>query len=329
MSEPTAGAPLFSTVIVNYRTEAYLAHALESVAAQEPPSEIILVNNGSQGLPQDALVKYPSLTVVANERNVGFARANNQGIEAARGRFICLLNADAYLSDGFFAEVARAFDAHPEVGWIAPKILRAGDPSVIDAAGHVFYSDRTAANRGAGERDAGQYDTEEFVFGATAASAVYRREMLEAVSVDGEVFDSDFFAYYEDVDLDWRANLMGFRCVYLPSAVAYHVGAGSGGRSTRATRIQAEKNRYLMMAKNDRLLSQVTSFLPLLVYELYHAAYVVAHPYLLAALPRFFALLSKALRKRRIIRPRTTAGVKFAGRVYIKQSSLRDKGGAK
>ena len=329
MSEPSAGAPVFSTVIVNYLTEAYLGRALESVAAQNPPSEIVLVNNGSQWLPPDTLAKHPSLTVIENESNVGFARANNQGIAAAGGKFVCLLNADAYLSDGFFAAVARAFDAHPEAGWIAPKILSAADPSVIDAAGHIFHSDRTAANRGAGERDDKQYDLEEFVFGATAACAVYRGEMLDAIAVDGEVFDADFFAYYEDVDLDWRANMMGFRCLYLPSAVAYHVGAGSGARRSRAILIEAEKNRYLMVAKNDRLSSQAAAFLPLLVYELYHAAYVVAHPYLLPALSRYFALLPRALHKRKIIQQRATARVKFAGRVYFKQSSLRDKGGAK
>jgi GT2 family glycosyltransferase len=329
LSDAAARAPLFSTVVVNYRTEAYLARALESVAAQEPPSQIVLVNNGSPGLPPDALAKYPALTVIANERNVGFARANNQGIAAARGRYVCVLNADAYLSPGFFAEVVRAFDAHPEVGWIAPKILRAGDPSVIDAAGHVFYRDRTAANRGAGERDTKQYDTQEYVFGATAACALYRRDMLDALAVDGEVFDSDFFAYYEDVDLDWHANLQGFRCLYLPTAVAYHVGAGSGARAGRALLVEAEKNRYLMMAKNDRLSSQVAAFLPLLVYELYHAAHVVAHPYLLSAAPRFFALLPRALRKRRVIQSRAKARVAFAGRMYVRQSSLRDERGAR
>src|SRR5262249_58653681 len=121
------------------------------------------------------------------------------------------------------------------IGSLSGKLLR-GDPvegpSVIDSAGHVLYRNRTALNRGENEPDRGQFDEPAEVFGVCAAAALYRRAMLEDVRVGDDYFDSTFFAYLEDVDLDWRARLRGWKAWYAPAAVAIHERGHTGKRQT-------------------------------------------------------------------------------------------------
>ena len=162
--------------------------------------------------------------MIYNDRNVGFAAGQNQAIRAAKGEWLLCLNPDVMLADDFVSRLVEAGAAHPEAGSICGKLLR-WDPGsephqtrIIDSTGIYFTRNMRHLDRGAEEADNGQYDRAQYVFGATGAAAMFRRSFVEAVSVDGEFFDEDFFSYREDADLAWRAQVMGWKCLYTPAA---------------------------------------------------------------------------------------------------------------
>jgi GT2 family glycosyltransferase len=232
-----------------------LPSCLEALAAQDyRPFETIVVDNGSIDGSVDLLAGRHDLALIRNPTNLGFAVANNQALRVALGEFVLLLNYDAILGPGYVSALVACLRADPHRGSATGKLIRpspGADSPTLDSTGHVMYRNDWAMNRGEDEPDRSQYCATEEVFGVCAAAGLYRRSMLDDVMVDGEVLDSTFFAYLEDVDLDWRARLRGWQSWYEPAAVATHHRSATGGRFS--TRIQRHifKNRLLMIIKND------------------------------------------------------------------------------
>jgi GT2 family glycosyltransferase len=294
------GAPLVSYILVNWRTEDWLPRALDSIRAQKTRlREVLLVNNASPAWHPGLLDDYPEVKLLDLPRNRGFAGGNNAALRECHGDMVVLLNCDAYLDPDFTTRAIDVFRRNPRLGTVAPKILRDA-PELdglwrFDSTGHVMRLDRTTFSRAAGEADQGQYDAGGYVFGASAAAVAYRHEMLDEVAVRGEVFDESFFAYFEDVDLDWRAQLAGWDTYYEPRCVAYHRGHGSGGRRNLAVQLRAEKNRYLLRVKHDSLVVEPEALAPLLVYELRHLLLTLFKPWLWPAYLLLLASLPGAL----------------------------------
>ncbi|MBN1955192.1 MAG: glycosyltransferase family 2 protein [Anaerolineae bacterium] len=227
MSEP-APRPAASVVIPNWNGAQHLPDCLESLRRQTwRDFELVVVDNGSVDNSLQLLARdYPEAQILALGENRGFAGACNAGIAAARGQFIVLLNNDTAADPRWLEEVLAGFGRHPEAGLAASKMLLFDRRDVFHTAGDFYRLDGRPGNRGVWQRDQGQYDVEEYVFSACGGSAAYRREMFEQVGL----LDEDFFFSCEDVDLAWRAQLAGWRCVYLPRAVVYHkLGATGGG----------------------------------------------------------------------------------------------------
>jgi GT2 family glycosyltransferase len=222
--------PVVSVVIPNWNGAEHLPTCLDSLRRQTVRDiEIIVVDNGSTDGSLELLEgRYPDACVVALGRNRGFAGACNVGMRAARGRFIVLLNNDTEVDDAWLEEVVAAFERHPEAGMVASKMLLFDRRDVFHTAGDFYRADGLPGNRGVWQRDEGQYDAEAFVFGACGGSAAYRRTMLEQVGM----LDEDFFYSCEDVDLAWRAQLAGWRCIYAPRAIVYHKLSATGGGTT-------------------------------------------------------------------------------------------------
>jgi GT2 family glycosyltransferase len=220
-----------SVVIPTWNGRALLEAALRSLAAQSRPAdEIVVIDNGSgDGTVEHLRSAWPSVTVVALPGNAGFAAAANRGIEASSGGVVVLVNNDVELHPEFLAELVAGLEADPGAGSAAAKMLRFDDRGVIDATGDTLRWSGVAMQRGQGERDRGQYDVPGRVFSACAGAAAYRRSALEEVGG----FDEAFFAYLEDVDWGFRAQLAGHGCVYVPTAIAYHVGSASTRRDGR------------------------------------------------------------------------------------------------
>jgi GT2 family glycosyltransferase len=221
---------LFSVVIPNWNGAHHLPICLNALRAQTYPSlEIIVADNASEDNTLDLLAaQYPEVHVVALPENRGFTGACNAGMEVAKGDYVSLLNNDTEVDPGWVAAVVEAFDRHPEAGLVASKMLLFDERDRFHTAGDLYRVDGRLVNRGVWERDEGQYDQEEYVFSACGGSAAYRRRMLNEIGL----LDDDFFFSCEDMDLAWRAQLAGYRCIYAPNAVVYHRLAATGGGVT-------------------------------------------------------------------------------------------------
>jgi GT2 family glycosyltransferase len=271
------GALVFmvSVTIVTWNSAKHLDECFVALALQDYHDiEVIIVDNASEDGTRDCLRKVEAkYRVIYNDKNVGFAAGQNQAIRASRGDWILCLNPDVVLSPYFVTRLVAAGERHPEVGTVCGKLLR-WQPStrqmrresgksaseleprktnIIDSTGIYFTPTMRHLDRGAEEIDRGQYDREQYVFGASGAAAMFRRSIIDDVSIEGEFFDEDFFAFREDGDLAWRAQVLGWKCLYTPAAVAWHVRRVTPERRKDLPLVinwHSAKNRFLMRGKN-------------------------------------------------------------------------------
>ncbi len=222
--------PHLSVIIPNWNGAHHLPVCLDALRDQTYPHlEIIVVDNASTDDSRSLLAdRYPEVTVIPLSENRGFTGACNAGMQTAHGEFLALLNNDTQVDPGWAVAVVEAFGRHPEAGLIASKMLLFNERDRFHTAGDLYRVDGRLINRGVWERDEGQYDQEDYVFSACGGSSAYRRELLDQIGL----LDDDFFFSCEDMDLAWRAQLAGFRCVYTPQAVVYHHLAATGGGVT-------------------------------------------------------------------------------------------------
>ncbi len=240
-------------VLVNWNRRELLLACLRSLQKQTVSGfEVVLVDNGSTDGSAEAAAKefmqnsQFCLRVIQNRANVGFCAANNQGFEAARGRFLALLNNDAEAEPQWLEELLKGLEVAPDVGMAASKILVHEDPRRIDKAGHLIYPDGQNRGRGSGQVDEGQFDRFEEILWPDGCAAMYRREMLDEIGG----FDEDLFAYGDDAELGMRARIAGWRCFYAPKAVVrHHRGATLGLLSERRLTL-IERNRVLLVVKH-------------------------------------------------------------------------------
>ena len=235
-----------SVVIPNWNGLRYLKPCLDSLTRQTYADvEIIVVDNGST----DGSVAYlesewPQVKLMALSENRGFTGACNIGMAAAKGEIIALLNNDTEVDAGWLSAIVDAFAEHRDAGMIASKMLLHDRRDHFHNCGDSFGIDGRARNRGVWQKDCGQYDRREYVFGACGGAAAYRKSMLDDIGL----LDDDFFFLLEDVDLAWRAQLAGYRALYLPDAVVYHHLSASGGGATAS--YYDGRNSIWLLAKN-------------------------------------------------------------------------------
>ena len=297
-------SPRVAVVIPNWNTREFLGPCLESLRRQTfRDFETLVVDSastdGSVGFVEE---HFPEVRTLRLPENRGFSGAVNAGIGASAADLIVLLNNDTEQDPGWLEALVRAAERRPEAGLFASKLVDFGDRGLLDGAGDALRKSGLPYRLGHGERDRGQFRSEEFVFGACAAAALYRRGVFEEVGL----FDEDFFAYCEDGDLSFRAQLAGHRCLYVPDSVVYHVGSVSTGgkRSATATRL-GTRNGLLLLVKNLPG-SLVRSYLPSIVLGQLSRLLVVslspggprAH---LEGIAEAWRLLPKMLKKRRHI----------------------------
>jgi GT2 family glycosyltransferase len=213
----------------------------------------------------------------------------------------------------YLQELVDALNRTPEAGWASGKLLNMTPDrqklKTIYATGHILAPDRFAFLRGNGETDRGQYDQRVFIFGAPGAAVMYKREMIADISFNEQFFDEHLFTWYEDVDVDWRASRAGWKCLYVPSAVAYHVGHVGEEyqepyKSWRAT--YGIRNRWLVMAANETMVSLKKNIKSLIRYELSSFLFVLRSGLIKAYFKALWGFLTsvsyiKSKRKARIL----------------------------
>ena len=308
-------------VIPNWNGERFLPTCLSSLRGQsfEDFDVIMVDDNSTDGSVAFVRRNFPEVRVLPLDENKGFSAAVNAGIRASGAEYVALLNNDTEVDPGWLHALVEAAEAHPEAGLFASKMVDFYDRRVLDGAGDALRRSGLPLRLGHGEPDRGQYDETAFVFGACAGAALYKREMLDDVGL----FDEDFFANCEDGDLSFRAQLAGYRCVYVPESVVYHMGSATfGKRSQVATRL-GTRNSLCMLVKNLPA-PLVPGYLPFVVAGQLSRLIVTASTSTLGAhlqgLAGALRLLPLMLRKRREIQERRRVPIGYI-RELLKESS--------
>lgn len=255
---------LVSVLVLNYNGGPFIENCLNSVLSQTRPlTEILVIDNASSdGSPDMVGTRFPNVEILRTGANLGFAGGMNAGIRRAKGDILVLLNPDVVLENDFIGTLVDTVEREPLIGSASGKVYRlpADGPPVIDTTGHVIFNNRLFTDRGEDQIDQGQYDRGGEVFGVCAGVGVYKKEMLEDIKEGDEYFDESFFLFLEDTDLNWRAQLRGWKCEYVPSAVAWHHRGGTATRRTKLVELHNYKNRYMMLIKNDSAFGILRNF---------------------------------------------------------------------
>lgn len=259
-----------SVIILSWNCRAYLQKCVEAVLAQTYSEiELILVDNGSHdGSAAFLKSQYPAFLLVENEHNIGFAAGMNLGIRRATGEYILPLNVDVFLQEDYVAiAVEQGMRRESRIGMVCGKVFRYdhGKTQQLADVGKYLVGRMTMKNSQNSEK-------EEFVFGPNGSCPLYRRKMLEDTELPrNQFYDEAYFAYAEDLDLHWRAQIAGWRCLYLPNLISWHVHSASVGGNVRLIDKPAFfqqlvlRNRHMNIIKN----------LPAALFLLYFPAIVL------------------------------------------------------
>lgn len=322
--------------IVTYNSVAFIEQCLDGIFRQTFKDFLVsVIDNASEDGTWAHLqrARYP-LALAREAVNTGFCAAHNRALRRhADTEYALVLNPDVYMTPTFIEEALKGFAVHSSVGSVSGRLRRiaperfadtdwhpeAADssPAILDSTGMRLTTNQRHLDRGADEPDQGQFLKREYIFGASGAAALYRRTMIDDVSVAGEFFDEAFFAYREDADLAWRAQWLGWKCLYAPEAIAYHV------RRVRPENREAlppeinyhsVKNRFLMRMKNLDFRTYVRFFLPITIRDSAVIGYVLLKEhrslpglwYPLRHWGRFYRARREIMRRRRVT-PREVA----------------------
>ena len=236
-----------SVIIVNWNGKRHLEECLDSLSKQTFKAfESILVDNGSSDGSVEFIEKnFPAVKIVKLDKNEGFCRGNNIGLQHARGEYIALLNNDTLVDIHWLEELLRAMTEHSHVDICASCIVNYFFRDILDAAGDGFDLCGSGYKIGEG-MPVTKFQKERYVFGACAGAALYRRSMIDEIGF----FDERFFAIGEDLDLSFRAFWAGYKCLYVPGAVVYHKVSRTVGRNSDFLLYHSRRNVEYTYLKN-------------------------------------------------------------------------------
>ncbi|MNJ40204.1 Poly-beta-1,6-N-acetyl-D-glucosamine synthase [compost metagenome] len=316
--------PTVSVHIVTYNSAEDIEECLDAVMKQTYViQQVVIIDNASADDTVDRVSSFmeqvsnagksnqsshgrteTEILLVPNQENTGFAPAHNQAIQLTDSDYVLVLNPDVQLQPNYVECLVDYMQQHPDTGSATGLLLLKSNPDIVDSTGIIMNGIWRAFDRGAGEavelwRQSGE------VFGVSGAAALYARKMIEDISIQGEFFDADFFAYKEDVDVAWRAQQLGWKAYYCAEAVGTHERGwkkGSRRQQPLIIRRMSYINRYKMIYKNlngYRWLSQLPK---LLAYEvLTHGYVVLREPKVLGVWKSFCKQLPTLREKRQMI----------------------------
>jgi GT2 family glycosyltransferase len=295
--------PIISVHIVTYNSGKDIMKCIDSILRQTYPiSDIIVVDNASTDNTLEILAQY-DVTLIKNNNNLGFAEAHNLAIESSYSDYVLVLNPDVVLQEDFVEKIIVTASKCPEVGAFTGKLIL-DSMEKIDSTGLVITKSRRAFDRGAGD-EVSRWELSGEIFGVSGAAAIYNRKMINAISINGQFFDSHFFAYKEDVDVSWRSRIYGWKSYFVADAIAYHSrGWKVGGRRSVPLKIRKHSyiNRYRMIIKNESVSNILIDIIPLIWYELISHIYILLfEPKVMLAWGQLIKDLPSLWKQRRII----------------------------
>lgn len=321
--------PLVSIILVNFDCGRFIELIFPCILRQIYSNwELLVMDNGSiDGSCEQIEKEYPQARVIRLGTNTGFSHALNEGIRLSQGDYVLSLNFDVILEPSFLSELVLALERKPEAGWAAGflrKLLPEGVMDSIDCNGHYWLPSRYCYGNDPAHPEPDFYDKETYVFGASACAALYKRSMLLELSIDGQIFDEELFAYFEDVDLDWRAQQRGYKCIFTPKARGAHMRGGT--RLIHRPEIAALylSNRFLIMIKNDEWRDFLKDFFPIFRRTLRDVYFYFrrAPRSLGLAAWRILRLAPRMIKKRRKIKQSRSASREYIASLRLKTNFL-------
>lgn len=242
-------SPFISIIITSLNGMHYLNDCLSSISNLDYPKEkleVILIDDGSQDKTYEFIKEnFSDIKIIRNYRTRGVAESRNIGIKNAKGKLLAFLDNDVRVEKNWLFELVKTIEEDERIGICASKLLFKDRPDILNSTGGVMNIYADAWDRGVFERDAGQYDAHRRIFFGCSAAMLVRREVLDRIGY----FDSRLYIY-EDVDLGWRVNLLGYKVIYVPTSIAYHKLGGTIKRNNPKGKYILERNRIRTMLKN-------------------------------------------------------------------------------
>ena len=313
---------MVSIVIVNWNGIKFIRECLDGLRAQTRRDfSIIMVDNASQdGSLEFVQENFPEVKLLVQSENTGFSAANNIALKTVRTEYVALLNNDTVPHPEWLQSLVNALEKDPEAGFCASKMLFYDNPEVIDRAGDSYTTAATALLRGRGESSE-KFSSQEYVFGACAGAALYRTKMLDEIGL----FDEDFFLVYEDVDLSFRAQLRGYKCLYVPDAIVYHHAGSSIGDDTPVSVYYSHRNLEWVYIRNMPGSLVIKTLLPHLIYVFAAFVFFILKGRALDFIKaKWHALkgLRRALAKRRQVQKNKTVNDDYIWSLFEKERLL-------
>ena len=256
---------LVNVIILNWNGKRLLSECFTGLRRQVFRSFCMtLVDNGSSDGSVDFVTQnYPEVRIIALPENLGFSAAINAALEISRTKYVALLNNDAVSHPMWLKKMVEALENNPGAGFAASKMLSYDNPKIIDRAGDAYTRAGTGQLRGHA-RPADSYNNVEWIFGACAGASLYRSEMFD----DAGFFDKDFFLLYEDVDLSFRGQLKGFKCLYVPGAIVYHRGSSTIVYDSPISVYYGHRNLEWVYIKNMPVRLVLRTIFPHIIYNI-------------------------------------------------------------
>lgn len=236
--------------IVTYKSAALMTKCVKAILGQTYSAVTVVVfDNNSNDDIEKVLRKFKGrVTFFKNAQNIGYGSGHNRIIQSLKMRkedYYMSINPDAILDRTCVESLVSTCELH-KADWGTGRLYKDVNARVLYSVGHALLRDGYAYNIGHNQVDTGEFDGIREVFGAAGAAAIYKATMIRTVSIGNNFFDPKLFMYYEDVDVDWRARLLGLHCWYVPNAIIYH----KGGTFPRYLEAGVLVNRFHSVLKN-------------------------------------------------------------------------------
>ena len=261
-----------AVIIVNWNGKHLLEECLDSIENQDYDNfSVIFVDNGSKdGSVEFVRENFSNTDIIELKENTGFAKGNNIGMHKAfddsEVEYIAILNNDAMVEKDWLTEMIKAIKQGEKVGSVVPKIKKYYKRDIIDSIGNAIHLDGGGVSNHINKVDNGQFDNIKELFGPSGCAALYSKKMLKDVQIDDDFFDDDFFAYFEDIDLNWRAKLRGWKSLLASDAVVYHKGSETAGKRSYFQIYYSNRNKLFVMVKNLPMIHIIIGILSCLFY---------------------------------------------------------------
>jgi GT2 family glycosyltransferase len=276
MTPSVADTPKLSVVVVSRRGGDVLKTCLQAVQAAlahvDHPCVVVVVDNGGgPAVAEVASQVSPGIRLIQLQGNIGYAAAVGHGIDSTDSEWIATVNDDIHLDPEAFDALLSEGEKDPMIGAVGAQIRFSDRPEVVNSAGIEVDRLGVAFDRHLGRHVEKSEQVPTWVFGVSGAAALYRRKMLS--DLDG--FDGSFFGYLEDVDLAWRAQMRGWRALYVPQAVAYHHHSRTFGHASNDKYFLVGRNRVRLLAKNATSRQLAIYALPATLYDFAYIVFVM------------------------------------------------------